>query len=95
MGDISLDTDKLHEAGHQLRRVASEFKDANAHSDAVAGAVGHHELSDAIHDFAHGWDDTRADMVDAIAGLADSCAGIGDGFEKLDSDFAAALRGEK
>lgn len=95
MTDLKLDTNQLQEAGRTLRTVASEFHDANAHSDAVADAVGHGDLHDAIHDFAHGWDDTRADMVDAIAGLADSCSGIGDGFEKLDNDFAAALRGDK
>lgn len=95
MSDLALDTNDLQEAGRTLRTVASEFHHANAHSDAVANAVGHHDLHDAIHDFAHGWDDTRADMVDAIAGLADACKGIGDGFEKLDGDFAAALRGTK
>ncbi|MDM7855106.1 hypothetical protein [Cellulomonas alba] len=94
MTDLQLDTAQLQEAGRTLRTVATEFHDANARSDSVAGAVGHDGLRDAIHDFAHGWDDTRADMVDAIAGLADACQGIGDGFEKIDTDFAAALRGD-
>ncbi|MBO9556330.1 hypothetical protein [Cellulomonas sp.] len=95
MGDVlKVDTAALREAGTSLRTVAAEFDRANAHSDDVASHVGHAGLSDAIKHFAHGWDDRRAKMVDSIAGLADACTGIGDGFEDLDREFAKALRGE-
>jgi hypothetical protein len=92
---LTIDTAALREAGTSLRAVATEFDRANANSDRVAEAVGHPGLKEALHDFAHGWDDTREDMVGTIAGLADACTGIGEGFEQLDSEFAAALLGEK
>lgn len=95
MGDVlRVDTAALREAGTSLRAVASEFDRANAHSDDVASHVGHAGLADALKHFAHGWDDRRAGMVASIAGLADACTGIGDGFEDLDREFAKALRGQ-
>jgi hypothetical protein len=93
-GQLRVDTVALHEAGTSLRTVAQEFNDANAHSDAVAGAVGHPGLADCVRGFAHGWDDRREKMVGTIAGLAEACTGIGDGFQDLDSQFAAVLKGE-
>ncbi|ROS26161.1 hypothetical protein [Cellulomonas sp. PhB150] len=95
MGDrLIVDTDGLREAGTALRSVAEEFDAADARSDAVAEDVGHDELAGAIRDFAHGWDDRRADMVQGVAELARSCEGIGGAFEDLDLQFAAVLRGD-
>lgn len=93
-GRLTVDTTALREAGTSLRSVATEFDRANVRSDTVADAVGHAGLASAVRDFAHGWDDTRADMVEGMAALADACTGIGEGFEELDTEFAAALRGE-
>ena len=94
MGDrLTVDTAGLREAGAALRLVAAEFDDADAHSDAAAESVGHHELASAVRDFAHGWDDRRAELVQEVAALAQSCEGIGDGFEDLDREFAKALLG--
>jgi len=95
MGDrLTVDTARLRDAGAALRDVASEFDGANAHSDTAADAVGHDELASAVRDFAHGWDDRRAEVVQDVASLAQSCEGIGAGFEDLDTQFAAALRGD-
>jgi hypothetical protein len=95
MGDgLTIDTTKLREAGASLRTVAAEFDGADAHSDGVAGQVGHGELGSCIRHFAHGWNDTRGKMVESIAALSDACTGIGEGFEDLDRQFAKALRGE-
>lgn len=95
MGDrLTVDTGALREAGSELRTVAEEFDAADARSDEVAAHVGHAELASAIRDFAHGWDDRRAEMVQDIASLAQSCEGIGGAFEDLDRQFAAALRGD-
>ena len=91
---LTLDTVALRDAGTSLRMVAQEFSDANATSDHVGDSIGHAGLVQCVEDFAHGWDDKRAKMVDSIAGLADSCVGMSDGFEKLDRDFAAALKGQ-
>ncbi|HEY3438860.1 MAG TPA: hypothetical protein VGK35_14340 [Actinotalea sp.] len=95
MSDLVMDTATLRSTGEALRSIAQEFDDANANSDSIAGAIGHDGLAHAVHDFATGWDDKRAKMVDAIASLAQACTGIGENFEDLDSQFAAALRGEQ
>lgn len=89
-----LDTEELQQAGTSLRFVATEFDGADARSQDVAAAVGHAGLAGAVEDFASSWDDGRAKMVEAIASLAEVCTGIGEGFEELDTAFAAALRGE-
>lgn len=94
-GRLTLDTVALREAGSGLRLVAQEFDDANAATDDLAAALGHARLADRVRDFAHGWDDRRAEMVGSIAALAEACTGVGEGFEGLDTDFAAALKGEQ
>jgi len=92
---LTIDTDALREAGSMLRTVAAEFDDADAHTDALAEHVGHEELAAAVRDFSHGWDDRRSEMVQDIAALADSCGAVSDAFADLDTQFAAALRGER
>lgn len=95
MPDLNIDTEVLIEAGHSLRSVASEFENANDISDDVAGWVGNHRLADKVRDFAHKWDDTRADMLEGISTLAEQASKTGETFAQLDSDLAAALKGEK
>ncbi|MGH3889420.1 MAG: hypothetical protein ACRDSZ_23145 [Pseudonocardiaceae bacterium] len=75
--------------------MATEFHHANANSDDAADAIGHRGLADAVRSFAHNWDDRRAKMVEKIDTLAKSATGVGDAFEQVDTEFAAALRGEK
>ena len=84
----------LRTAGEQLRVVATEFHHANANSDDAAEAIGHRGLADAVRSFAHNWDDRRAKMIEKIDTLATSAAGVGEAFEQVDKEFAAALRGD-
>ncbi|UZN03043.1 hypothetical protein [Cellulomonas sp. S1-8] len=94
MGHLRLDTDALISAGADLRLVARELDHATTRSDVVADAVGHDGLAAKVRDFAQGWDGRRAEMLEEIARLADACTGIGENFERLDTEFAAALRGD-
>jgi len=94
-GQLKLDTAALREAGSGLRLVAQEFDSANAATDDLGPALGHERLAGRVRDFAHGWDDRRAEMIGAIASLAEACTGVGEGFEDLDAEFAGALRGEQ
>lgn len=94
-GGLTLSTDELIEAGRSLRTVATEFEHANVRSETVAGAVGHADLADRVREFAHGWDDRRAKMLGNVQSLAQSCTGIGEAFEGLETDLVAALEGEK
>ncbi|MGH3875104.1 MAG: hypothetical protein ACRDSR_27005 [Pseudonocardiaceae bacterium] len=94
MGTLRVDTGLLRTAGEQLRVVATEFQQANANSDDAAEAVAHRGLADAIRSFAHNWDDRRAKMVERIGKLATSATGVGEAFEQVDDEFAAALRGD-
>lgn len=94
-GLLKLDTVALRETGSGLRLVAQEFEGANANSAGLGEAIGHSGLAGAVRGFAVSWDDRRAKMVESIASLAEACTGIGEGFEGLDTQFAAALRGEQ
>ncbi|MGY4644612.1 hypothetical protein [Cellulomonas sp. URHB0016] len=95
MGDrLTVDTAMVRDTGLRLRTVAAEFDGANAHSDRVADAVGGGSLGDALHDFAHGWDDRRAKMVEQIATLAEMCTAVADGFDGVDAQLASAILGQ-
>ena len=91
---LRLSTDDLLEVGHDLRAVAQELEGAAVRSDVIADAVGDPALAARVRDFAHGWDGRRAEMLEEVARLAEACTGIGDTFEHLDTEFAAALRGD-
>jgi uncharacterized protein YukE len=91
VADLQIDPQAIRDLGTELSSVASEFKGANSHSDRVASAVGHSKLSDAVKDFAHEWDDTRAGMVDDITTLSKAATAIADGFEQTDQQLAKAL----
>lgn len=97
MGDerLRLNTSELIELGAALRMVAEEFHHANSTSDDLADAAGDPELADALRTVAHEWDDKRRKMLDDIAIVADAARAIGETFEALDRDFAAALLGER
>lgn len=94
MAHLRLSTDALVDVGHDLRAVARELHEAGSTSDRIADAVGHPLLAERVRDFAHGWDDRRAEMLEEVARLADACTGIGENFERLDTEFAASLRGD-
>lgn len=89
---LRLSTDELIAVGTNLRTVAAEFHGANGTSTVIADAVGYAALAEKVRDLAHGWDGRRAEMLEEIARLADACTGIGENFERLDTEFAAALR---
>lgn len=94
MDTLRVDTALLRTAGTQLRTVADEFQQANANSDDAAEVVGHRGLAEAVRSFAHNWDDRRAKMVEKIGTLAKSATMVGEAFEELDKEFAAALRAD-
>lgn len=91
MADVIVDWDGLRTLSGQLKTVSIEFQDANTRSDGIADAVGHAGLAGAVRHFAHGWDDRRAEMVEAIAYLSDATAGVAEAFEMTDKDLAAAM----
>ncbi len=93
-GTLKLDSTMLVDLGHHLRAVATEFDAAQHNADYLATAAGHEALAEKIKDFASVWDDKRAEMLDAIASLADAAKGAGEQYEQLDNDLAQALLGQ-
>lgn len=91
MADLVVDTTVLSDLGSDLGRVATEFAEANVRSDAIAAAVGHDRLSDTVRSFAHGWDDTREDMVEQITFLAEATTAIAETLVETDSELACSL----
>lgn len=91
MADLNIDTASLRDLGGELKTISSEFENANTRSDTIAAAVGHSGLSDAVTDFAHGWDDRRAEMVESITFMSEAAQGIADAFEETDKQLADVL----
>jgi ABC-type transporter Mla subunit MlaD len=88
-----IDVGALDELGSDLGSVGSEFADANSTSDQYASAVGHSGLSDTVRSFAHGWDDKRAKMTEAIQNLSQASTSIADGWRQVDQQGADAVNG--
>ncbi len=95
MADLRIDLDALHALGADLTGIAAEFREANVASDAIAQATGHDGLSQAVRDFAHGWDDTREDMVGDVEVLAEVSVAIAEIFTDVDGQLATALEVEQ
>ena len=91
MSDLVVDTTALSDLGTDLARVATEFSEANVHSDTIADAVGHERLADKVRSFAHGWDDTREDMVEQITFLSEAATAIADTLIETDGQLACSL----
>jgi hypothetical protein len=91
MPDLKIDLDAVRAIGSDLKSLAGEFEGANVRSDALAEAVGHSGLSDAVRSFAHSWDDTREDMLEGIKGLGEAAGVIADVFAQTDADLEAAF----
>lgn len=94
MADLRVNLAALHELGSDLTAIAGEFREANVLSDAIAEATGHDGLRDAVRDFAHGWDDTREDMVGDVEVLAEAAHAIADVFTEMDAELATAVEVE-
>lgn len=94
MPGLRINLAALRELGTDLGVIATEFRDANVVSDAIAEATGHEGLRQAVRDFAHGWDDTREDMVADVEALGEVAVAIADVFTDADGELKAALEAE-
>ncbi|TPW71640.1 hypothetical protein [Schumannella sp. 10F1B-5-1] len=91
MADLIVDYELLRSMSAQLATVRAEFENANAHSDAVAVAVGHGKLGDKVENFAHNWDQRRKDLVEQIEQVEKDLQKIEEKFSDADTEFATAL----
>lgn len=88
---ITVAVDAIRTMGEDLKSVAAEFDGANANSDSIAAAVGHSRLAEVVREFAHGWDDTRKKMVEAMNALGDASISVADTWIDFDQQGADAL----
>ena len=93
MDRLKIDTAQLRELGGQLHFVATELQHTESRSDATAEVTGHELVAAALGAFADDWSYRRKKLVEDIASLAEATAGIGEGFERLDTELGATLRG--
>ncbi|WP_198410512.1 hypothetical protein [Mycetocola zhujimingii] len=91
MSDLEIRTDLLEQLKTDLDAIAKEFEKADGFSDDVANAVGHDELAGKVKDFAHKWNDKRADMTEAVKALQQQIEAISDAFNEADSELTKAL----
>jgi uncharacterized protein YukE len=92
MSDLEIRTDLLEQLTTDLDVIAQEFERADDFSNEIATAVGHDELASKVHDFAHKWNDKRAEMTQAVKALQQQIAAISDAFTQTDSELAKALQ---
>lgn len=93
MSTLIVEVDAIRTLGTDLKAVATEFEGANANSDGIAAAVGHGGLAETVRDFAHKWDDTRAEMVEGLKALGDAATTVADNWVDLDKQGADVLNG--
>ncbi|WP_336922248.1 hypothetical protein [Aquipuribacter sp. SD81] len=95
MADICIDTEGLRDTGRALRQAALDLDGARSHSLLAAQRVGQPVLAAAVEELSSSWDDRRARIVEDIAFLADAATTAGDTYEVIDTELAAALRGQR
>jgi hypothetical protein len=91
MSVYKISVSSLESLSTNLTTVANEFDNANTNSDSIANNVGHSGLENTVRDFAHKWDDTREDMVEAVRSLADGAGAVAAGWSDFDLQGAQAL----
>jgi uncharacterized phage infection (PIP) family protein YhgE len=89
--DLKLDLERLKKLDSDLKAIVSEFNGADDFSDTVAAATGHDDLHDAVHDFAHAWNEKRPQMTDGVKKLEQKLSAITEGFTKIDTQLAQAM----
>lgn len=95
MADICIDTEGLRDTGRALRAVALDLDGARAHSVLAARHVGQPVLAAAVEELSSSWDGRRARIVEDIAYLADAATAAGETYDAIDTELAAALRGQR
>ena len=89
--DLKLDLARLKTLGSDLTAIHKEFVGADDFSDTVATATGHDGLADAVHDFAHAWNEKRPQMAQSVEDVDKKLTTITDGFTKIDQQLAQAM----
>lgn len=95
MNKIVVDVAALQSLSSSLSSVASDFDSANASADSIAGAVGHESLAGTVRSFAHGWDDRRHKIGEAMRALSTASSEVAAAWIQIDQDGAAALTPEE
>jgi hypothetical protein len=91
VSDLTVDTAELHRASVALVHVKTELEKANHTADDASDILGHHALASRLHDFAHDWDDRRAEMLTTIGSLGEFAGGAGDAYDQIEHDLATAI----
>jgi len=95
MAKMTIDVDAIETLGDDLTSIQYEFENANANSDVIAEAVGHSDLKQTVHNFAHKWDDRRKKMAETISGLAQASTAVAQAWRDLDQQGSDALTKEE
>ncbi len=88
---MRIDLDRLEGLSTTLETVHSDFSNAEKLTDSWRDEVGHDGLADKLHDFSGNWDDTRANMLEGIANMAQLARDVAKAFRDADGELAKAL----
>ena len=89
-----IDIGALERTSQSLTTIHGEFSEANSKSDYIAAEVHQKRLKAAVRDFAHKWDDKRAEMVEGIVSFSQVTQEVANAWVGFDQDGADALEGK-
>lgn len=95
MADLKLDFDELSRSAQTAYRVASDFGGAERIAEDAAAATGHDGLAGKVREFGEKWDIARGELQDNLRLVADYLGAVVDTFTDLDTDLAAATKGNE
>ncbi|AYF98523.1 hypothetical protein [Protaetiibacter intestinalis] len=91
MSDLVIDDEGLEELETRLRRVRTEFQNAEKGARHVADQVGHPGLADVVRRFGENWDVRREELIEELGGLVDVVQTIRETLDELDAELAASV----
>ncbi|WP_419995867.1 WXG100 family type VII secretion target [Streptomyces boninensis] len=93
MGDgIKADLKVIRACSRALYRIHRQFKDHGNPADGYMSDLGYEGLRDAFDDFNDTWKKTRGKLVDELEELAKFTEKAADGYDRVDTKLANALR---
>ncbi|MBD7956951.1 hypothetical protein H9651_04830 [Microbacterium sp. Sa4CUA7] len=95
MADLKLDFAELRRSAGTAERIATDFAGAERIAGETAAATGHDRLAGTVREFGDKWDIARGELQENLRQVADYLGAVIDTFTDLDTDLAAAVKGER
>lgn len=92
---LRVETDVLRDAGRALREVLYELESAPELTDPGSDVIAHSALRDRLQHVGSGWRRSRTETMTSIDRLGEAAVGAAETYERLDTELARWLWGER